>query len=163
MSEAYVSVGSNQNASVKVREGLRHLRTRYGQLQVSPAYESADTGGGESRYVNLVVSFNTILPAGQLLRELRNIERICGRYRSVQTAAECPLDLDLLLLGNAVISDGPLQIPHPGLARSPHMLRPLADLAPGMTHPTLGLTFDDLWDKLGGHHTRLIRFPYPLG
>lgn len=165
MSEAFVAVGSNSpgNATAKIRDGLRHLRTRYGELTISPAYESADENGGEARFVNLAVSFNTILPAGQLLRELRNIERICGRYRSVQPETVVPLDLDLLLLGNAVVDDGPVKIPHPELARSAHMLRPLVDLAPGMTHPGLGLTFQDLWDKLGGKHHRLHRFPYPLG
>ncbi|MGH8529889.1 MAG: 2-amino-4-hydroxy-6-hydroxymethyldihydropteridine diphosphokinase [Nevskiales bacterium] len=162
MSEAYVAVGSNQNAPANIREALQHLRTRYGELRVSAAYESADTNGGAAPYVNLVVSFESILPAGQLLAELRDVERICGRDRSIQTAS-CPLDLDLLLVGNAVVEDGPLKLPHPELVRRPYMLRPLVDLAATMTHPSLGLTFEDLWDKLGGQHRSLHRFPYPLG
>ncbi len=162
MSEAYVAVGSNQNAPASIRLALQHLRTRYGELRISPAYESADTTGGAAPYVNLVVSFETILPAGQLLSELRDIERIGGRDRSAP-AANCPLDLDLLLVGNAVVEDGPLKLPHPELARRPYMLRPLMDLAGTMTHPSLGLTFEDLWAKLGGQHQSLHRFPYPLG
>lgn len=163
MSEAYVAVGSNQNAPANIRAALQHLRTRYGELRISPAYESADaSGSGAQPYVNLVVNFETILAAGQLLSELRDIERICGRDRGAETAA-CPLDLDLLLIGSAVVNDGPLRLPHPELAQRAYMLRPLVDLAGDMTHPSLGLSFTDLWDKLGGQHQSLRRFSYPLG
>ncbi len=163
MSEVFVAVGSNQNAPAQIRAALNYLRTRFGDLRVSPAYESADAAGGAAPYVNLVVSFKTIVPLGELVRELRNIEQICGRDRAKDTAGVCPLDLDLLLLGSAVIDDGPLKVPHPELAKRPYMLRPLADLEGGMSHPTLGLSFEDLWDKLGGVHSTLRRFPYPLG
>ena len=48
------------------------------------------------------------------------------------------LDLDLLLHGERVLDEPGLTLPHPRLAERPFVLEPLAALAPGLVHPTLG-------------------------
>src|SRR5207245_502093 len=60
------------------------------------------------------------------------------------------VDLDLLLYGD-LVSDAPeLTVPHPRLHERLFVLRPLADLAPGLTHPVLKKTIADLLaDRLG--------------
>jgi 2-amino-4-hydroxy-6-hydroxymethyldihydropteridine diphosphokinase len=55
------------------------------------------------------------------------------------------MDLDVLLYGSSVIDEPGLQIPRPDLAQRAYMLRPAAELAPDVSHPTLGKTLRELW------------------
>ena len=54
------------------------------------------------------------------------------------------IDLDLLLLGNLVIDEPDLKLPHPELHRRAFVLVPLAEIDPELVHPTLGLSMADL-------------------
>ncbi len=50
-----------------------------------------------------------------------------------------------------MVSDEPgLVLPRPDLARRAYMLKPLADLAPQLVHPTLRRTMLELWNAFDG-------------
>jgi 2-amino-4-hydroxy-6-hydroxymethyldihydropteridine diphosphokinase len=55
------------------------------------------------------------------------------------------MDLDLLLYGDEIHQKPPL--PRPEILEYGFVLGPLAELAPGKKHPTLKLTFGQLWDQ----------------
>jgi 2-amino-4-hydroxy-6-hydroxymethyldihydropteridine diphosphokinase len=57
------------------------------------------------------------------------------------------MDLDLLLYGDRVSHEPGLRLPRPDLVRRAYMLRPMAELAPEVRHPTLGLTMRELWAR----------------
>jgi 2-amino-4-hydroxy-6-hydroxymethyldihydropteridine diphosphokinase len=57
------------------------------------------------------------------------------------------MDLDVLLYGDQVSHEPGLTLPRPDLVRRAYMLGPMAELAPQLRHPTLGLTMLELWDR----------------
>jgi 2-amino-4-hydroxy-6-hydroxymethyldihydropteridine diphosphokinase len=46
-----------------------------------------------------------------------------------------PIDLDLLLFGNAVIDLPQLTVPHPRMLQRRFILEPLLEIAPDLRHP----------------------------
>jgi 7,8-dihydro-6-hydroxymethylpterin-pyrophosphokinase len=70
------------------------------------------------------------------------------------------IDLDLLVMGDHVIEDGTLQLPHPEIAKRSFVLVPLVELDPMLHHPITGETMLALLQRLGArplvkHGTRL--------
>ncbi|MEO6912371.1 MAG: 2-amino-4-hydroxy-6-hydroxymethyldihydropteridine diphosphokinase, partial [Edaphobacter sp.] len=53
-------------------------------------------------------------------------------------------DLDLLLYGQTVMSSPELTLPHPEMHERRFVLEPLAEVAPEMVHPALGLTVQEM-------------------
>src|SRR5690606_30348741 len=101
---------------------------------LSPLYRSAPVDSTGPDYVNAVAQFTTNLPANDLLRVLQDIELAHGRLRRYRNAPRA-LDLDLLLYGTQDIREPDLTVPHPRMHERAFVLRPLADLAPGLRLP----------------------------
>jgi 2-amino-4-hydroxy-6-hydroxymethyldihydropteridine diphosphokinase len=169
MARVYLSLGSNLGDRLALlRAAVRRLReqTDVELVTASPLYESEpweDEPGraaSEQRwYLNCVVAVDTPLPPRALLDRVRGIEDALGRIRPPGTPearrfAPRTLDIDILFYGDEVIS-GPdeLQVPHLLLAERAFVLRPLADVAPDLEHPTLYSTVRDLLDDLADDHT----------
>ena len=57
------------------------------------------------------------------------------------------MDLDVLLYGDVVATTVAYQLPRPDLVKRAYMLGPMAEIAPEVTHPTLGLTMGELWQR----------------
>lgn len=150
MTEVFVGVGSNVGRERHIRRGLSALRQSFGELRVSPVYESAAVGFRGSPFYNLVVSFDSKLPPIELVSTLHRIEQACGRRPDAPKFAPRPLDLDLLLYGDLVIDAGRLRLPRPDILQYGFALRPLADLAPELRHPVLGRRYAELWAEFDG-------------
>ncbi len=117
-----------EEAGVRVEK-----RSRWYRSAPVPASDQPD-------YVNAVVLVATALDPKALLALLHRIETRFGRVRGAKDAART-LDLDLLAYDD-IVGDGAdgLVLPHPRLHERAFVLRPLAEIAPGWRHPTLGLT-----------------------
>ena len=89
----------------------------------------------------------TTLPARKLLNTLLTLETLHGRTRETELAPRT-LDLDLLLYGDATISQPGLVIPHPRMHLRAFVLVPLAEIAPDTTIPGHGRAAD-LLDAVG--------------
>jgi 2-amino-4-hydroxy-6-hydroxymethyldihydropteridine diphosphokinase len=97
--------------------------------------------GNEYRNGIAIVEANG--PASAVLEALFAIERSFGRTRGLPNAART-LDLDLIAYGRET-SDGPgLVLPHPRAAERLFVMGPLAEIAPGWGHPTLGKAASEL-------------------
>lgn len=169
MPRVYLGLGSNLGDRLaQLRTAVQRLRDT-GNVQVitaSPLYESEPweeepgRAGSEQRwYLNCVVAIDTPLSPRALLERLRGIEDTLGRVRPAGTPearrfAPRTLDIDILFYGDEVIS-GPddLQVPHLLLAERAFVLRPLADVAPDLAHPTLYATVRELLGELADDHT----------
>jgi len=128
---AFVALGSN------LGDRRAHLRAAVAGLPdvlaVSPVYETEPVGGpaGQGAYLNAVVELDTELRPRELLEVGRSLEAAAGRERSVPDAPRT-LDVDVLLVGDLVVHDEDLIVPHPRMWERAFVLIPLHDLAPDL-------------------------------
>ena len=137
---AYVALGSNLNHPQRmVRAGFEAL-ARLPDTQVlarSSLYRSAPVGyANQPDFINAVAALRTGLSPRVLLDALLAIEQAQGRVREFPNAPR-PLDLDLLLYGEQVINEPGLSVPHPRMHQRAFVLLPLAEIAPGITVPSV--------------------------
>jgi len=140
-SPAYVGLGSNvADPQAQVRRALAALgglpSTRL--VAASPLYRTRPFGPVvQDDFINAVAGLLTQLPAPQLLVALQALEAAQGRVRGERWGPRT-LDLDLLVYGSQRIDLPGLAVPHPGIAERGFVLRPLADIAPGLDVPGVG-------------------------
>ena len=87
--------------------------------------------------------FDTDLDGEELLTELQSIERgisPASHRQADGSYADRVIDIDLVDFGRQVVSTPRLSLPHPRMAQRRFFLEPLAEIAPGYTHPLTGLT-----------------------
>jgi 2-amino-4-hydroxy-6-hydroxymethyldihydropteridine diphosphokinase len=132
-STAYIGLGSNQGNSLEIlRSALSDLRS-LGTLQhVSPVYESDPVGLiDQPTFTNAVAELSTPLEPVALLDGLLEIEARHGRVRTVRWGPRT-LDLDLIAYEGVRLDTPRLVLPHPRACEREFVLRPLADIAPGV-------------------------------
>ncbi len=104
-------------------------------LQLSRFYETIPVGGPpQPMFLNAALTIRTVLSPHQLLKQLQRIETDMGRTRTVRWGPRT-IDIDILLYGDVIISDGQLTIPHPLMHTRLFVLEPLAEIAPDAIHP----------------------------
>ncbi|CAG1021165.1 2-amino-4-hydroxy-6-hydroxymethyldihydropteridine diphosphokinase [Methylomonas sp. LL1] len=147
MPTGYISIGSNIDKEAHIPSSLKALEQVFGELSTSSIYETEAVGFVGDSFYNLVVGFQSELPAKDVARLLRQIELDHGRSRESQKFSARTLDLDLILYGDQIISDGRLQIPRDEIERYAFVLEPLAEIAPNQSHPVSGKTYQELWQN----------------
>lgn len=139
---AYVGLGSNLDGpSSQVESAIGQLRAiRKTRVTARSAlYRSGPLGRIEQPdFVNAAAALLTRLAPGDLLAELQQIERKCGRVRSRERWGPRLIDLDLLVYSDRVADEPGLTIPHPGIAERNFVLLPLKEIAPSLVIPGLG-------------------------
>ena len=100
---------------------------------------------GQPPYVNGVIRLAGSADPYALLARLHAIEAEAARVRAERNGPRT-LDLDLLAMGDQVLDDATLTLPHPRLAERAFVLLPLCDVAPNWVHPLLGRTARSLLD-----------------
>jgi 2-amino-4-hydroxy-6-hydroxymethyldihydropteridine diphosphokinase len=151
MPRVFIGIGSNIDPARNVRGALEALRRSFGEVAVSPVYESAAVGFEGDNFYNLVAAFDTDIGIEDLARRLTDIEDHHGRVRTEPKFSSRPLDLDLLLYGDLVLDTPKLHLPRDEITRYAFVLRPLADLAPDLRHPVGGERYRDLWERFDDH------------
>jgi len=147
MTTGYISIGSNINKETNIPASLTCLKKLFGDLLVSSIYESEAVGFIGDKFYNLIVGFESTLSAKEVAKLLRQIELDHGRNRDAPKFSPRTLDLDLILYGDQVISDGRLCIPRDEIQRYAFVLEPLAEIAPDEKHPISKQTYRQLWEK----------------
>lgn len=165
MPYGYISIGSNIDKEINTPSALAALAQRFGELCVSGTYESRAMGFDGENFYNLVVGFASDWPVKSVAKELKQIEKEHGRTHTCKKFSARTLDLDLILYGDLVVSDGRLQIPRDEITRYAFVLEPLAEIAPELCHPVTGKKYTDLWleyDKSNLQQTK-IDPPWEVG
>lgn len=130
MTRAFLSLGSN------LGDRLDHLQTAVSSMPdvvaVSPVYETDPVGGpDQGAYLNIVVELDTHLGARDLLGLCQQLETAAARVREVRWGPRT-LDVDVLLVGDEVVDEPDLQVPHPRMRDRRFVLAPLRDIAPDL-------------------------------
>jgi 2-amino-4-hydroxy-6-hydroxymethyldihydropteridine diphosphokinase len=103
--------------------------------------------GDQPSYLNAVLVGSTTLAPRDLLDRLLAIEEAFGRARPYAGAPRT-LDLDLILVGEEVVDEPGLQVPHPRFRQRFFVLGPLAEIAPDVRDPVSGLRAGELLRNL---------------
>jgi len=155
MSLAYIALGANLPSRAGPPEAtLIAAAARLASLgcisACSSLYSTAPVGlPHQPRFLNAVVVLQTSLAPDRLLHALNTIEREFGRDRSAGVSnGPRTLDLDILLIGDLIVSEFDLQIPHPRFAERAFVLIPLNEIAPGLRDPRSGSTVSQLLQSL---------------
>jgi 2-amino-4-hydroxy-6-hydroxymethyldihydropteridine diphosphokinase len=148
---AYLSLGSN------LGDRLQHLRAALRLLDAHPlrleaqssVWASAPLGVVQQpEFFNMAARIQHVESPGRLLESLQAIEAACGKKVPFRWGPRT-LDLDILLMEDAVVSLDSLQVPHPRFHERRFVLEPLCELDPWVMHPALKLTARALLDSPG--------------
>lgn len=115
-------------------------------FRLSTIIETAPVGAGTENdppYLNAAGVGESALTARELLDALRAIESQAGRTRPYANAPRT-LDLDLILVGEEIVEETGLAVPHPRFRERRFVLEPLGEIAPDLRDPVTGLTVRDL-------------------
>lgn len=153
MPKLYLSLGSNEGDREQLlRSAIDAIGRLIGPVDgISPLVETEPWGFESPHlFVNAALSVETSLPAMDVLERTQSIERQLGRRRKSVAGRyeDRPIDIDLLLYGDLVLTTERLTLPHPLLPERLFVLEPLAEIAPQILHPTLGKTIQTLRDEL---------------
>jgi 2-amino-4-hydroxy-6-hydroxymethyldihydropteridine diphosphokinase len=134
-----IALGSNLgNREAQITAAIGALSATVSDLRVGGLYESEPVGRiRQPPYLNSAVVGHTHLDPEPLLAVLKFLECRAGRERGPRWGPR-PLDLDLLLHGEAQIDSPALTLPHPQLHRRAFVLAPLADASPELELPPDG-------------------------
>jgi 2-amino-4-hydroxy-6-hydroxymethyldihydropteridine diphosphokinase len=148
MPRVFLGVGANIDPEVHVRGGLVRLDEAVGVVGVSTFYATPALGRpSDPPFVNGVVEVGDLLAPAPLKALLSRVEEAEGRRRGGDRFAPRPIDLDLLLHGDAV-SLAPLPLPHPDVTGRRFVALPLLELAPDLVLPGSRLRLASAVDAL---------------
>jgi 2-amino-4-hydroxy-6-hydroxymethyldihydropteridine diphosphokinase len=146
MERIYIGMGSNlADPAEQLRSAVESL-ARLPQTElvgVSGFYQSDSLLPGQPRYTNAVAALDSRLAPLELLDALQAIENGQGRQR-LERWGPRTLYLEIVLLGDRLIDEPRLKVPHYHLQELAFVLYPLAELAPADLRLADGRTLADL-------------------
>jgi 2-amino-4-hydroxy-6-hydroxymethyldihydropteridine diphosphokinase len=142
MARAYVGLGANIGSRrATLERALELLEAEDGiEVVAVSSFRETDPVGflDQPRFLNAAAMLETELPPRELLGRLLAVERALGRTREGPRFGPRTVDLDLLLYGDARLSEPGLELPHPRLHERRFALEPLAELDPRLVVPGRG-------------------------
>ncbi len=149
--KVYLGIGSNMGDRRKfLEQGISGLKenARIRKVKCSKVIETKPYGGVEQEnFYNAAVELQTLLPPGELLSFLHQLEAKAGRKRKVHWGPRT-LDLDILFYQDFVSGDPVLTVPHPDMANRAFVLEPLNELCPWYLHPVTGKSVRQMLEEL---------------
>lgn len=123
-------LGSNQGRRVRaIRDAVDRLRRETEVRAVSRMYASEPSGRAHQPwFLNLAVLLSTDGSPRDLLGLAKRLEREAGRRGGARWGPR-PLDVDIILMGDAVVSEQGLSIPHESMAFRRFCLLPVSEIA----------------------------------
>jgi 2-amino-4-hydroxy-6-hydroxymethyldihydropteridine diphosphokinase len=150
MDRVAIALGSNVgDRRAHLDHAVAALRRVLTNVRVSRYYDTVPVGvsGPQAMFLNAAVVGDTALAPRAILDALLAIEQERGRERPYLNAPRT-LDLDLILLGDTVLEEDGLVVPHPRFRERRFVLEPLAAVAPDLRDPVSEKTVAELLSAL---------------
>ena len=160
MARVYLGLGSNIERERYITAGLDALEVLFGELDISPVYDSEAVGFAGQPFLNLVVGVTTDLIVGELYKRLRHIEYEHGRPANATRFSPRQLDIDILTYDDLVGTIEGVELPRGEILENAFVLRPLADLVPDQAHPSDGRSYAELWSELANKGQSIARVEF---
>jgi len=126
-----VGFGSNIRPAENLPRALQLLKARVPVVALSRVWEGPPVGANGPHFYNAAAVVLAPFSAARLKEAvLRPIEAALGRVRTANPNAPRPIDLDILVEGSQVIDAD--------VWRYAYWAVPVAEIAPGLRHPTTG-------------------------
>ena len=156
----YLSLGSNIDREKNILACLDALDEHFGELIISPVYESESVGFAGDSFYNLVVGIDSALSVGELAVIMRDIETANKRSRAGPKFGPRTLDIDILTYGDlSGVVDG-VALPRDEVTENAFVLLPLVDIAPHEKHPVSGKAYCDIATNFTGSEQKLWRINF---
>lgn len=140
------NVGSRKTNCVRAIELLGH--SGISVLRQSSFHETEPWGITEQpKFINAAVQAETDRSPADLMKALKDIEKIMGRAPGPRWGPRL-IDLDILIYDGLVLRTAGLEIPHPRMHERLFVMKPLAEIAPDLVHPVLGKSIKELLEEL---------------
>ena len=137
----FIAVGSNVEPEKNILRALDLLDDAGLTVESSSTFYRTEPidRPEQPRYRNGVWRVWTAVPVRRLQFDvLRGIETTLGRVRTEDPYAPRPLDLDVIIYGDAVVRDEDLVLPDPDIYTRAFLAGPLTELAPSLRLPDSG-------------------------
>jgi 2-amino-4-hydroxy-6-hydroxymethyldihydropteridine diphosphokinase len=151
---AGIALGSNLGdrlASLETaRSAIEGLPMAREPWKISRIYETepVNTAPDAGKFLNAVIEVEYDGPPIVLLDRLQSIEALLGRPSKRPRNASRTIDIDLLYVGNLVLNNDEVVIPHPRLHQRGFVLVPLHDIAPDLVLPNQRQSVRELLARL---------------
>ena len=144
----FVGIGSNIDREKNIKSCMSILKGVYGDMMVSPVYETESMGFDGPNFYNLVSCFETDQSVYELKNTLNDIENDHGRHFKETKFSSRTLDIDILYYDDLVLSDDKIQIPRKEICEYDFVLKPLVDLAPDFIHPIQNISHQEILNNI---------------
>ncbi|MFO8000832.1 MAG: 2-amino-4-hydroxy-6-hydroxymethyldihydropteridine diphosphokinase [Marinilabilia sp.] len=148
MSDIFLLLGGNEEGTGRAFDkATGMLSATVGVVvSLSSRYTSPPWGFEHPHwFLNQVVRMQTKLSPRELLLTTQAIEKQLGRASKTMDHYEGRLiDIDILFVDGRIINFSELTVPHPRLHLRRFTLLPLNELSPGLVHPQLNKTVEEL-------------------
>lgn len=148
MSTAYIGIGSNiGDRLAQIELAVALIESALGcRARISPAIETEPWGFVSYHpFINIVIEVDWEGTPHALLQKLKNVERSIdpSPHRNTSGAyIDRRIDIDLIALGDEIVNDPTLTLPHPRMLEREFVTTPLKSLVPGWKHPLTGNTLE---------------------
>lgn len=138
----YANIGSNLgDRQTLIETAVSQIADTFGICCISQFIESEPWGfKSENRFLNLGVSFLTMMDYEEILAKLQKIEKsICNNSHRDNSGnyTDRMIDIDIMAIDEIVYESSRLIIPHPHLLERNFFLTPLKELCPEWQYPKI--------------------------
>jgi 2-amino-4-hydroxy-6-hydroxymethyldihydropteridine diphosphokinase len=140
--ETGFSLGSNIGGRLRLLCQAKTLLLMDPQVKFvdqSSVYETEPVGVkdeySQMKFLNAVLVLESPYTAAEWLPKIKRVEEVLKRERTEDRNAPRTIDVDILFSGDQVVDSDLLQVPHPRWAERLFVVKPLADVCPGLVLP----------------------------